>query len=188
MEQPTLTPFNGKVALITGASKGIGKAIATELAQRGCHVYITARNGAKLTQTANEITQAGGIATPCPMDMTDADAVSTLRQSIHNAHGKLDILIANAGVLGGMGETHKTCHDDFVNTININLNANHLLVTNFHDLLMVSDAPRAIFLSSGAVRNMRPNWSTYSASKAALEALIITYAKETSNTKLRVIW
>lgn len=178
--------YKNTVSLVTGASKGIGYAIAQALVQGGGHVYITARTSSLLHQSAETIDPTAKQVTPVAMDMCDAVAVQSLCDDIQNRFGKLDNLIANAGVLGQMGQAQTIAHDDFKRTMAINVNANHLLITHTHDLLLKSPCPRAVFLSSGAARSMNPNWSAYAASKAALEALVIAYAKENMDTPLRI--
>jgi NAD(P)-dependent dehydrogenase (short-subunit alcohol dehydrogenase family) len=178
--------FSGRVALVTGASRGIGYAIARALGQAGAHVIATARTVGGLEELDDEIRASGGGATLAPFDIKDFDAIDRLGAAVYERFGKLDILVGNAGQLGAispLGHVEPKTWDD---VLAVNITANWRLIRSFDPLLRLSDAGRALFLSSGASRNHRAYWGPYSVSKAALDALVATYARETEQTAVKV--
>jgi NAD(P)-dependent dehydrogenase (short-subunit alcohol dehydrogenase family) len=175
-----------RVALITGASRGIGRAIALELAREGAHVIAVARTTGALEALDNEIVKLGGTATLVPMDLKDGPAFPRLAGAIAERWKKLDVLIGNAGVLGGpLTPVTSINPKNWIEAVDINVNANLRLIQFLDPLLKASDAGRAIFVTSGAATNIRAYWSVYSATKAALDVLIKTYAAECATTKVR---
>jgi NAD(P)-dependent dehydrogenase (short-subunit alcohol dehydrogenase family) len=175
-----------RVTLITGASRGIGRAIALELAREGAHVIAVARTTGALEALDNEIVKLGGTATLVPMDLKDGPAFPRLAGAIAERWKKLDVLIGNAGVLGGpLTPVTSINPKNWIEAVDINVNANLRLIQFLDPLLKASDAGRAIFVTSGAATNIRAYWSVYSATKAALDVLIKTYAAECATTKVR---
>ncbi|QND52511.1 SDR family NAD(P)-dependent oxidoreductase [Phyllobacterium sp. 628] len=178
--------LDGKLALVTGASRGIGYFLAKELAGRGAHVIAVARTVGGLEELDDEITAAGGTATLVPLDLTDMSAIDRLGGSIHERWGKLDVLVANAGVLGTISPIGHVEAKVFDKLMNINVSSVWRLIRTTDPLLKLSDAGRAILLSSGAAHSARAYWGPYAASKAAVEALGRSWADETRQTRLRV--
>lgn len=175
-----------RVAVVTGASRGIGRAVALELARAGAHVVALARTVGGLEELDDAIRAAGGAATLVPVDIKDFDALDRLGAALHERWGKLDVLFANAGVLGPItpiGHVDPTSWDD---VMAVNVTANWRLLRSLDPLLRASDAGRAVFLSSGAAHKCLAYWGPYSISKAAVEALARTYAAETASTAVRV--
>jgi NAD(P)-dependent dehydrogenase (short-subunit alcohol dehydrogenase family) len=178
--------LSGKVALVTGASRGIGRACALHLAKAGAHVIVTARTQGGLEELDDEVKAVGGSATLVPMDIADFDAIDRLGASIFERWKKLDILVGNAGVLGKITPVSHIEPYDWKQVMDINVTANYRLIRSMDVLLRQSEAGRAVFVTSGQAYKCVPYWGLYSVSKAALEALVKTYAKEIETTKLRV--
>ena len=175
-------PLENRIAVITGASRGIGYAIATQLAVRGAHVIAVARTVGGLEALDDDIKEAGGSATLVPADLQDFDAIDRLGAAIHERWGKLDILIGNAGVLGNLtplGHIEPKVWDE---VMTVNVTANWRLIRSLDPLLQKSDAGRSVFVTSGAANKCGAYWGAYSISKAALEAMVKTYAAETAST------
>jgi NAD(P)-dependent dehydrogenase (short-subunit alcohol dehydrogenase family) len=181
-----LGKLDNRNALVTGASRGIGRAVALELARQGAHVIALARNTADLEVLDDAIRSQGGEATLVPLDLRDGEAVPRLAGAIAERWRRLDILVGNAGVLGTLTPVHQINPQHWIEAIDVNVNANLRLIQFLDPLLKQSDAGRAVFITSGAVQHLRPYWGTYSTSKAALEALVKTYAHENATTRLRV--
>lgn len=179
--------LTGRIALVTGASRGIGYFTALELAKAGAHVIACARSVGGLEELDDEIKAAGGSATLVPFDLSDMGAIDRLGASIHERWGKLDILIANAGVLGVISPIGHVEAKVFDKVMTINVTATWRLIRSLDPLLTQSDAGRALILSSGAPHKCRPFWGVYSASKAAVEALARTWAAETQRLPLRIL-
>ncbi|RFB96917.1 oxidoreductase [Rhizobium leguminosarum bv. trifolii] len=178
--------LEGKIALVTGASRGIGYFTALELAKAGAHVIACARTVGGLEELDDAIKAVGGSATLVPFDLADMEAIDRLGGSIFERWGKLDILVANAGVLGVISPIGHIEAKVFEKVMNINVNATWRLIRSVDPLLTRSDAGRAVILSSGAAHKCRPFWGAYSASKAAVEALARTWAGESQSTPLRI--
>ncbi len=178
--------LEGKIALVTGASRGIGYFTALELAKAGAHVIACARTVGGLEELDDAIKAVGGSATLVPFDLADMEAIDRLGGSIFERWGKLDILVANAGVLGVISPIGHIEAKVFERVMNINVNATWRLIRSVDPMLTRSDAGRAVIMSSGAAHKCRPFWSAYSASKAAVEALARTWAGETQSTPLRI--
>jgi NAD(P)-dependent dehydrogenase (short-subunit alcohol dehydrogenase family) len=177
--------LKGRVAVVTGASRGIGYVTALELAKAGAHVIAVARTVGGLEELDDAIRQAGGSATLVPLDVKDFPAIDRLGATIFERWGKLDILVGNAGMLGPLSPLGHVEPKAFDEVMAINVTANWRLIRSLDPLLQASDAGRAIFVSSGAAHKTMAFWGPYSVSKAALQALVMTYAAETLNTKVR---
>ncbi len=178
--------LTGKIALVTGASRGIGKAVALEFARNGAHVVALARTAGALEELDDAIQAAGGTATLVPADLRDGPAIDRLGASLFERYKKLDILVANAAILGTLsplGHFDPKVWDD---VIAVNLNAQWRLIRSLDPLLRQSDAGRAVFLTSGVGRKAVPYWGAYSVSKAGLEMLARIYAAETEKTNVKV--
>jgi NAD(P)-dependent dehydrogenase (short-subunit alcohol dehydrogenase family) len=173
-----------RIALVTGASRGIGRAIALELARAGAHVVALARTQGALEFLDDEITSLGGSATLVPCDLSDFEAIDRLGASLFERWGRLDIFIGNAGVLGPISPLAHVDPKDWDKVLAVNVTANWRLIRSLDLLLRASDAGRAVFITSGAAHraDMKPYWGPYAISKAALEAMARTYAAETINT------
>jgi NAD(P)-dependent dehydrogenase (short-subunit alcohol dehydrogenase family) len=176
----------GRVALVTGASRGIGYQIAKLLAAEGAHVVATARTVGGLEDLDDEITAAGGSATLVPLDLADMAGIDRLGGAIHERWGKLDVLVANAGSLGVLAPIGHIEAKTFEKTMMLNVTATWRLIRAVDPLLRASDGGRAVFLSSGAAHSCKAFWGLYAASKAATEAMVRSWANETENLSLRV--
>jgi len=179
-----VTTLSGRIALVTGASRGIGRAAAKALAAEGAHVVLVARTVGGLEETDDEIRQGGGTATLVPLDLRDFPAIDRLGATIHERWGRLDALLGNAGVLGALTPLAHLDPKTFAECMDVNVTANWRLIRSFDPLLKASVAGRALFITSGAARKLRGYWGCYSVSKAALEALVLTYAAECNGTNV----
>ena len=180
-------PLAGRIALVTGASRGIGYQAAKGLAAAGAHVVAVARTVGGLEELDDAIRKVGSSATLVPLDLQDYPGIDRLGEAIFKRWGKLDLFLANAGVLGQLSPLGHVPPKVWDEVLAVNVTANWRLVRSLDPLLRQSDAGRAIFMSSGAAQKCRPYWGPYSVSKAALEALARTYAGETKNTPVRVV-
>jgi len=176
-----------RIALVTGASRGIGYHTALELAKAGAHVIACARTVGGLEELDDAIKAVGGSATLVPFDLADMQAIDTLGASIFERWGKLDILVANAGILGVISPIGHVEAKVFEKVMTINVTATWRLIRSVEPLLAKSDQGRAVIMSSAAAHKCRPFWGPYSASKAAVEALARTWAGETQRLPLRVV-
>lgn len=182
-----MASLEGRIALVTGASRGIGYAMALALAKEGAQVIAVARTVGGLEELDDAIKAAGGhAATLVPMDLTDMPAIDRLGAAINERWGKLDILVANAGVLGTISPIGHVEAKTFEKVMNVNVTATWRLIRSVEPLLMKSDAGRALVLSSGVAHSARAFWGPYAASKAAVETLVRVWADEVSQTKLCV--
>ncbi|MEO5325500.1 SDR family NAD(P)-dependent oxidoreductase [Mesorhizobium sp. CC13] len=183
----TTTPdLSGRIALVTGASRGIGYHTAKQLAAAGAHVIAVARTVGGLEELDDEIKAAGGQATLVPLDLTDMAGIDRLGGSIHERWGKLDILVANAAVLGVIAPIGHVEAKVFDKVMAVNVTATWRLIRSVDPLLRLSDAGRAVVVSSNAAHSARAFWAPYAASKAAVETLMRSWADETRNLRLRV--
>lgn len=178
--------LEGKIALVTGATRGLGRAIALALAAEGAHIIATGRLKGSLEDVDDEIRKAGSTATLVQLDFRKGDRVDGLGPTLFQRWGKLDILIANAGMLGPLSPLHHITADAWTTVIDVNLNANWRLIRTLDPLLRRSEAGRAVFVSSGAAQAKYAYWGPYAVSKAGLEALAKTYALEVENSPVRV--
>ncbi|WP_157015187.1 SDR family NAD(P)-dependent oxidoreductase [Mesorhizobium xinjiangense] len=177
--------LTGRVALVTGASRGIGYFIARGLAAAGAHVVAVARTVGGLEELDDEIKADGkGEATLVPLDLTDMAGIDRLGGAIHERWGKLDVLVANAGILGVIAPVSHVEAKVFERVMAINVTSTWRLIRSVDPLLRQSDAGRAIIMSSGAAHSARAYWGPYAASKAAVEALARSWADETKNLAL----
>jgi len=175
-----------KVVVVTGASRGIGYQAAKEAARRGAHVIAVARTVGGLEDLDDEIQAAGGSATLVPLDLKDGEGIDRLGAAIHERWGRLDGLISNAAVLGVITPVPHLAQKEFDQAFAVNVTANYRLIRSLDPLLRQSEAGRAVFVSSSSARSARAFWGLYAATKAALEALIKSYAAEVANSPLRV--
>jgi NAD(P)-dependent dehydrogenase (short-subunit alcohol dehydrogenase family) len=177
--------FAGRIAVVTGASRGIGRAAALALAAAGAHVVAVARTVGGLEDLDDAIQAAGGSATLVPLDLKDGDGIDRLGFTLFERYGKIDILVGNAGVLGAISPLGHIEPSDWDNVIAVNLTANWRLIRSMDPLLRRSDAGRALFITSGAAWKATAYWGAYAVSKAGLDTLVRTYASETVTTPVR---
>ena len=179
-------PFADHVALVTGASRGLGYAAALALARAGAHVVAVARTVGGLEELDDAVRAAGGSATLTPLDLRDYNGLYRLATALNERYGRLDVLVSNAGIAGvpsPLDHIEPKAWDDMMA---VNVAANWHLIRAMDPLLKRSDAGRAVFVTSGIVATARAYWAPYSVSKAALDVLARTYAAETSSTPVRV--
>ncbi len=181
--------LSGRIALVTGASRGIGRAAAIALGAAGAHVICIARTVGGLEETDDAIVKAGGTATLVPLNLKDFSAIDRLGASIYERWGKLDAFLGNAGVLGALTPLAQLDPKIFAELTDINVTANYRLIRSLDPLLRQSDAGRVLFVTSGAAAKHTPYWGGYAMSKAALESLALTYATEceVSNVKVNLL-
>ncbi|HFC04100.1 MAG TPA: SDR family NAD(P)-dependent oxidoreductase [Rhizobiales bacterium] len=178
--------LDGKVALVTGASRGIGYAISKVLAAQGAHIVAVARTIGGLEDLDDDIKALGSSATLVPLDLTDYDGIDRMGKAIYERFDHLDILVGNAGILGvlsPLGHIEPKVWDD---VMALNVTANWRLIRSFDPLLKRAENGRAVFLSSGAAFRFKAYWGAYATSKAALEALVKTYAAECTSNNINV--
>lgn len=177
----------GRIALVTGASRGIGAATAIALAAQGAHVVLTARTAGGLEEVEEAIFAAGGSATIAPMDLIETDSIPRLAQAVAERWGKLDILVLNAAALGTLSQVSAFDPKEVAKVLALNVSAQAALIGAFDGLLRKSDGARVIGLTSKVGRQPRAYWGLYGATKAAFENLLLSYADEVRNlTKVRV--
>src|SRR5215510_12239245 len=176
----------GRLALITGASRGLGAAVAKRFAAEGARTVLIARTVGGLEEVDDAVRAGGGAATLVPLDLTDFDAIDRLGQSLYERFGRLDVFVGNAGILGTLSPVGHIRPTDWADVVNLNLTANWRLIRSLDPLLRASDAGRAIFVTADVARTARAYWGAYAASKAALETLVRVYADEIEQTKVRV--
>ena len=175
-----------KISLVTGAGEGIGAAIAIELAQTGLHVIITDKNLTSLTNTENTIISNGGTCTVVELNMKDFLGIDRLGFEIFKRWRKLDILVANAAILGTLSPLHHQSNEEFSDVVNINLISNHRLIRSVDSLLKKGMSSKAIFLTSSVSFNPKPFWGAYSISKAALNHMAKLWAQENTHNNLSI--
>jgi len=182
-----MKPFQDRLALVTGASRGIGAAVAEALGAAGAHVILTARSADGLEAVEEKIHAAGGTATIAPLDLSKAEDIGKLAAAVAGRWSKLDIMVLNAGLLGSLTPVEHIDAKEYARVINLNLLANQALVAAFDPLLRASDKAEVVAVTSSVGAKPRAFWGAYGSSKAALESLLGAYADETAHTgKLRV--
>jgi NAD(P)-dependent dehydrogenase (short-subunit alcohol dehydrogenase family) len=176
----------GRIALVTGASRGIGRAVAKRFAREGAELVLIARTVGALEELDDEIRGINGrTSLLVPLDLREFDAIDRLGAALYARFGRLDVLVGNAGDLGTLTPIGHIEPKEWQRVLDLNLTANWRLIRSLDPLLRLSEAGRAIFVSSGAARRARAFWGTYAISKAALEMLVATYAEEIKQTKVR---
>lgn len=182
-----MSDLSGQIALVTGASRGIGAATAEALAQAGAHVVLTGRDTPSLEGVEQRIFEAGGSATIAPVDLADADGIARLANAVAERWNKLDILVHSAAVLPELMAVKDIDQTAFSKALTINVLATQALITRFDPLLRASNDPRFVYLTTSVATAPRAFWGAYAASKAAAETLVDCHAQETRNiSKLRV--
>jgi NAD(P)-dependent dehydrogenase (short-subunit alcohol dehydrogenase family) len=176
----------GRIALITGASRGLGAAAALGFAREGAHCVLVARTVGGLEELDDKIKALGGSATLVPLDVTDGPGIDRLGGALHERFGRLDVLLGNAALLGALSPLGHIEPATFERVMAVNVTANWRLIRSLDPLLRASDAGRAIFVTSGVSRRVVPYWGAYAASKAALDMLAGIYAAECAHTNVRV--
>lgn len=184
-EQSSLR-LKDKIALVTGASRGIGAAVAKRYAKEGAHVILVARTSGALEAVDDEIQAAGGSATLVPLDLLEYDKIDALGQAIFERFGRLDILVGNAAMLGMLTPVGHIKPSAWEKVMGLNVTANWRLIRSMDALLKAAPAGRALFVTSGVTESIHPYWGAYAVSKAALEALVKTYAAEVATSSLKV--
>ena len=183
----TTSRLAGRVALITGASRGIGAAVARRFAAEGAEVVLTARTIGGLEEVDDAIRAAGGKpATLIPLDLMKLDEIDRLGPAIHQRFGRLDILVGNAGTLGALTPVAYSDPKILQQVMTVNVMANYRLIRTVDPLLRQSDAGRAIFVTDSVIAEVAPFWGLYAASKIALETMVRAYAAEVTRPELRV--
>ncbi len=182
----TLPRFEGKVALVTGASRGIGQALAKALALQGAHVIALARTKGGLEELDDELKALGAQISLLRLDLREGGQIDALGPTLYERWQRLDIFVGNAGILGPLSPLGHISEADWSQTFAINVTANWRLLRTLDPILRLSPAGRVLFITSGAAQNCRAYWGPYSVSKAALEALAKTYAHEMQSTAVRV--
>ncbi len=175
-----------RIALVTGASRGIGAAAAIALAAAGMHVVLTARTQGGLEETDDSIRAAGGAATLLPMDLADAGSLDRIGPSLYDRFGRLDVLVHAAAALGKLTPAPHILPADFEAVVAVNLAATWRLIATCAPLLLASDAGRAVFVTDSLADAPRAYWGAYGATKAAMQHLALTWAAETRQTRCRV--
>ena len=182
----TERPLAASVALVTGASRGVGAATAIELARLGAHVVITARTEGGLAETDDAIRAVGGAATLLPLDLHETDPIDRIGPSLYQRFGRLDVLVHCAGTLGRLTPVAHLLTAEWADAISVNLDAAMRLIRTADVLLRAAAAGRAVFVTAARARSPKAYWAAYGASKAAMEHLVLTWADEVAATKLRV--
>ena len=176
-------PLADKLALVTGASRGIGAATAEALGAAGAHVILVARTGAALEQVEEKIHDAGGSATIAPLDLTDGESIGKLAVAVAERWDRLDAMVLNAAMLGSLTPVQDIDPKEYSRLLGLNLLANQALIAAFDPLLRKSDRADVVALTSSVGEEPRAFWGAYGSSKAALESLLGAYADETAFTK-----
>lgn len=177
----TDTPLSGRIALVTGASRGIGAATAIALGARGAHVVLTARTAGGLEEVEEQIYLAGGSATIAPLDLSETDGVARLASAVSERWQALDILVLNAGMLGTLAAVPAIDMKELAKVLTLNVSAQAALIASFDPLLRRSEGARVIGVTSSVGRTPRAYWGAYGASKAAFETLVASYGEEMRN-------
>jgi NAD(P)-dependent dehydrogenase (short-subunit alcohol dehydrogenase family) len=176
-------PLSGKLALVTGASRGIGAATAEALAREGAHVILVARSAKALEEVEDRIHEAGGSATIAPLDLTESESVGKLAAAVSGRWDKLDIMVLNAAMLGSLTPVEHIDPKEFARILTLNVSANQALIAAFDSLLRNAERADIIGVTSSVGHEPRAFWGAYGSSKAALENLLGAYADETEHTR-----
>jgi NAD(P)-dependent dehydrogenase (short-subunit alcohol dehydrogenase family) len=179
-------PLADRIALVTGASRGIGAALALHLAEAGAHIVAVARTVGALEELDDKIKAAGSSATLVPLDVKDMDGIARLALALNERYGRLDVLVGNAGVLGPLSPLGHVEPKDWDNIFAVNVTANWQLIRTMDPLLKRAEAGRAVFITSGLSWMARAYTGAYAASKAALEQLARVYAAECASSNVRI--
>ncbi|MBN8531009.1 MAG: SDR family NAD(P)-dependent oxidoreductase [Alphaproteobacteria bacterium] len=179
-------PLSSQVAVVTGASRGLGRATGLALAKAGAHVVAIARTVGALEELDDEIRTVGGSATLLPLDLREQEKIDALGPALLEKFGKLDILVGNAGMLGTLTPLAHQTPKEFGEVMAVNLSANWRLIRTLDPLLRASKKGKAVFVTSGITKGARPYWGAYAVSKSALEMMVGIYAAETAKTELQV--
>jgi NAD(P)-dependent dehydrogenase (short-subunit alcohol dehydrogenase family) len=180
-------PFTGKLALVTGASRGIGAATAEALAKAGAHVILVARTSTSLEEVEDRIHAAGGTATIAPLDLVEGESIGKLAVAVAERWGQLDVLVLNAAMLGSLSPVQDIDPKEYSRLLSLNLLANQALIAAFDPLIKRAERADIVVLTSSVGREPRAFWGAYGSSKAALETLLGAYADETEYTgRIRV--
>lgn len=174
-------PLSGKLALVTGASRGIGAATAEALGKAGAHVVLTARTAGGLEEVEERIHAAGGTATIAPLDLAENDSIARLASAVAGRWEALDILVLNAAMLGTLAPVQSIDAKEFASLLTLNIMAQQQVISAFHPLLRKSENARVFGITSSRGARPLPYWGAYGASKAALDTLLLTYAQEIAN-------
>jgi NAD(P)-dependent dehydrogenase (short-subunit alcohol dehydrogenase family) len=183
---PDTKPLSGNIAVVTGASRGIGAAVAKLLASQGAHVVLIARTVGGLEELDDEIRTAGGSATLVPLDLNELDRIDPLGPQLFQRFGRVDILVGNAGLLGTLGPLSHHDPKLWDQVLRVNVTANWRLIRTLEPLLRRAEAGRAVFVTSGAASSPTAYWGAYATSKAALDMMVKSWAAELVETKVRV--
>lgn len=173
--------LSGKLALVTGASRGIGAETAVALGRMGAHVVLVARTSGGLEEVEQRIHEAGGSATIAPLDLTDGESIGRLANAVAGRWQALDVLVLNAATLGTLAAVPAIDSKEFARQLTLNVSANQALIAAFDPLLRASGDARVVAVTSSVGRKARPYWGAYGASKAALETLVASYGQEVRN-------
>ncbi|MEN3747714.1 SDR family NAD(P)-dependent oxidoreductase [Sphingomonas sp. HF-S3] len=174
-------PLSNRIALVTGASRGIGAATATALGAAGAHVILTARTAGGLEEVEDAIHAAGGSSTIAPLDLVENDSIAKLAQAIEGRWPALDLLVLNAATLGNLSAVPAIDGKDFARVLTLNVSAQAALLAAFDPMLRRAEAGKVIGLTSSVGRTARAYWGMYGASKAAFENLVLSYGEEVRN-------
>ncbi len=185
MDQEKVGRLAGRIALITGASRGLGAAVAEQFAMEGAHLILVARTQGGLEETDDRVRAVGGSATLVPLDLTEFDEIDRMAAAVAERFGRLDVLVGNAAILPPLTPVGHLSPKNWQEGLDTNLTANWRLLRAFDPLLRRSEAGRVIMVTSGAAAGAFAYWAPYAAAKAALETLVACYAKEVEHTKVR---
>ncbi len=175
-----------RIALVTGASRGLGRAVARELARRGVHVVATARTQGALEELDDTLRAEGGEATLLPLDLMEGEEVDRIGPSLYQRFGRLDVVVHAAGMLGVLTPAHQIADRDWARTLAVNATAAWHLIRSTAPLLLLAEAGRAVFVTDTIATRPRAYWGLYGASKAAQHNLVLAWAGETESTRLRI--
>ena len=178
--------LDGCIALVTGASRGIGAAVAVELGRLGAQVVLTARTQGGLEETDDAVRAAGGQASLLPLDLLDADQIDAIGPTLYQRFGRLDVLVHNAGALGKLTPASHIMNDDWATVIGVNLTASLRLIRTCEPLLRRAPAGRAVFVTDAVARAPHAYWGAIGATKAGMENLVLAWAQELASTGVRV--